>query len=364
MRVLIASGGTGGHIFPALCLADALAKIEHGIDISLAVSLKKAGKDILKGRDIRVYPISARPMPTGANIMRYLLFGFGLIGAIFSSIKILMNYKPDVVAGFGGYGSFPVIFSAKLMGIPTLIHEQNMAMGKANGVLSLFADRVAVSFAPREYSYKKKFVLTGNPVRDNLFNVPRKDAFSFFGLEDGPFTLLIMGGSQGSHAINKAAAESLSLFSDDDRRGLQVVHLAGEADCAWLKERYEREMVKARVFDFLEDMRYAYTVSDLVIARAGATTMAELAALGIASILIPYPYAAGHQTANAKMMESSGGCYLIEEKGLTPQGLYAAIMRLMKGRGLLKKMSADAARLGMPQAPAKLAGEVIRLGAK
>lgn len=376
MRILIASGGTGGHIFPALALAEALKKLDEKIEIHFVSSEKGQGCEILRRAGVDFHSISAAPLPEEINILRYIRFIKSLIKSLFESGRILKEVKPAVVVGFGGYSSFVVLLLASLVGIPTLIHEQNVIMGKANSALAFFAARVAISFPPANNFYKKKFVLTGNPIRENLFNTSQEDAFRFFKFsrqspalagpgagKKGPITLLIMGGSQGAHSINEAVAGMLGLFSENDRKRIQILHLSGAADRAWLEGIYKSENIDARVFDFLRDMRYAYSIAGLVIARAGAITIAELTALGVASILVPYPYAAGHQMANAKMLGNAGGCSIIEQNKLTPEGLYAAVEKLMEGQDILGKMRLNAKRMGRPYASVNLAEEVMKLSA-
>lgn len=345
MKVLIASGGTGGHIFPALALANSLKKLKANTEVSFAVSTKTVGRTILDSAGINGYEISAN-----------------LTKAILESAALLRRLRPDIVAGFGGYGSFAVVLCARLLGIPALIHEQNVLFGKANRVLSLFASRVAVSFPCADNNYSGgKFVVTGNPIREELLGLPAGDAFQFFNFEKGRFTLLIMGGSQGAQAINAASAGLALLFGQDEKKNLQIIHLSGSAERARLEWIYKNETIEARVFDFLKDMRYAYSVADLVIARAGATTVAELTALGRPSILIPYPYAAGHQAANAKVLEKAGGCYVIHQDELKPRGLYMLIKKLMDKRDILELMGRNARRIGAPGASENLAKEVMRL---
>lgn len=361
MRILITAGGTGGHLFPALSLAQELARREKDAQILFVISKGALAKEITASFDIDTFSISAAPFPSGLSLSRYFLFAINSARAIIESMGILRSFRPDAAVGFGGYSSFALIFCASLSAVPALIHEQNVIMGKANRALSFLARRIALSFPQNETSHNRKFVLTGNPIREDLLGGSKEEALKFFGLKEGIFTLLIMGGSQGSHAINEAASGLPGLFGEDEKDNIQIIHLAGSAENERLARVYSESGMDARVIPFLKDMRYAYKAADLVVARSGATTLAELCALGIASILVPYPYASGHQMANAKLLEEFGGCRIIEQEALSPILLYGEVKRLLRDRAGLERMRICARQLGRPRAASDLAEEVVKL---
>ena len=335
MRILIGSGSSGGHIFPAIALADELKNSKVEV---LLVLPRKALK--LKGWR------ACGPVEYihGANltfkINRSNIVGLGLLlwGGWESLLKVI-KFKPDVAVGFGSLNTLALMFWAWLFRIKTIIHEQNVIPGKANRLLSKFVDKVAVSFKQTANFLKipqGKIVLTGNPLRKSLVKIDKLKSLDFFGFQEGKFNILITGGSQGAHKLNSACLQALLNCPDRDR--LQVIHISGEADFAQLKRDYAASNIRHQVFDFFPEMQYAYSLADLVICRAGATTIAELQKFGLAALLVPYPFAYAHQWHNAKVLEAAGAAEIIPEDGSLAESLQAKLEQLIRNGQKLAAM--------------------------
>ena len=312
MKVLTVTGSSGGHIFPALSFLDTLSNKHKDIDILLVLPKK----NITHHRESLKYKLNYISISSVK-----LNFGFRNLGAILrffkgslESIIMLLIFRPDVVVGFGSLACIPMILFARLLRMKTLIHEQNVIPGRANRFLAKFTDRIAISFArTSDYfkGYTRKIIITGNPIRKELNRIDKNKALGFFGFRSGKFTILVMGGSLGSQRINSMFLKAVSAVPD--KSGFQVIHLTGMADYDFVKDSYKDLNINSRLFNFLEPMQYAYSACDLVISRAGATTVAEIIFFGLAAILIPYPFAYRHQTANAKVLENIGSGIIIQD---------------------------------------------------
>lgn len=352
MRILIACGGTGGHIFPGLSLAqelkerDAAEILLVGTDHPLEVKLFGSF-----GLPYRLMPV-AKPSADPAKFLKFLV---RFTAASLKSVKLLLDYKPDLVVGFGGYASFPICKFAALMGKPLFLHEQNREAGLANRLLAFLARRVAVSFKETERAFGKKAVFTGNPIRGKLLSVKKEDALEYYKLDPGKFTVLVMGGSQGSQKINMIVGGMLELLDEEEKKQINIIHVAGIENYNNMRKKYEGSGVDGCVCDFLEDIGYAYAMAGLIISRAGATALFEIAALGIPSIMIPYRFAGGHQYHNAAALEKAGAAIIMDEPGLTPQMLKDKIFELKNDRVKLSMMSDAAKRFAVPDAASRLA---------
>ena len=321
MRILIASGGTGGHLFPAIRLARELKA--RGMDkVLFATSCRNQDSAILKREHMRFCVLPVIPLQS-CNIFDILNFGWRLISDTIKSLFLLLSFRPEVVVGFGGYVSGPIVLLAALSGIKTVIHEQNVSPGKTNRVLARFVDRIAVSFSETRAYLKRfdsKIVVSGNLLRQGLKKTSSKK---------DTFTILTMGGSQGAHALNKLVPEAAGLINGDTKKDLEMVHISGSRECGEVANAYNNKGIKSRVIAFTEAMSDIYNECDFVISRAGATTVSELLFLGKPSILVPYPHAGGHQRLNAKVLEDAGIAVLLEEEGLTAEGLREWIVGFM-----------------------------------
>ncbi len=343
MKILIAAGGTGGHILPAMTLAREIKARNIG-RILFVISSRKQDRDIISGKgvDFAVLPITSLQ---SKSIFAVLGFVARLFAGTIASIALLLMFKPDAVVGFGGYVSGPVVLLAALAGVRTIIHEQNVYPGKANRILAKFVNKIAISFPEaRDYlkGFESKIIFSGNPLREGLKRDKRA------GLKED-FSALVIGGSQGAHRLNAVIPQAIGLMQDSRRNSLNVIHLAGKNEKEEVEKAYEKSQINYRVFSFTEHMTRLYNECDFVISRAGAMTVSELLALGMPAILVPYPYAGGHQRLNAIVLEKIGLGVILEEKDLTVPVMRDAILKLMD-RNILNNMSARAKNIETPDA--------------
>ena len=322
--IIIAAGGTGGHLYPGISLARELAR--RGFSPVFIVRENDPAGAILEREQFAFRAIPVRGMPRKISL-RFAAFFYFLIKGLFATYRVLKELKPEAVAGMGGYISFPAVFVARLMGIRTVIHEQNYIPGLANRILARFCNTVAVSFAQSaSFFNRSKTIVTGNPVRAGLFNVQPRDAYSSFGLDPARCTVLVFGGSLGASAINTAATGALGELSSVKEK-LQFIHLAGKRDADMVAAAYNSAGISACVRSYLHEIGLAYSAADLVICRAGATTVTELFFLNKKAVLIPYPYAtADHQHFNASLLVQSGQATEIRENELTSKLLAGHII--------------------------------------
>ena len=350
MRLLLAGGGTGGHLFPAVALAQLLLKQDKNSAVQFV------GTE--RGLEQRLLPKLGLPLATvdmvgvvGRGWRGKLELLPKLIKSLGQAKKILGNFKPDLVVGVGGYASVPVLLMAKMTGIPYLIHEQNAIPGLSNRLLGKGAKLICLSFAGSGSGFDPdKIQLTGNPLRQGLDNVPAEIP--------QPGKLLIFGGSRGARAINQAVMKMLPLLNDWTQRP-EILHQTGEADFQQVQQAYrEAGFDPKQVVSFIDDMASAYAEASLVICRAGATTLAELMVCQRPAILIPFPHAAGdHQTANAKALEAAGAAKLLPQSELTAEQLALLVMELLDDRSKLQYMAEQGSRLGFPGAAERILDE-------
>ena len=336
MRILIGTGTSGGHVFPALALAEALKA--KGQEVLLVLPRKEQGYSLGLPEGLALKTIPA--VVLSLRLDRKNLLGLWLfLASGWESLKIVLKFKPDVAVGFGSLNTAALIFWAWLMRAKTLIHEQNVQLGQANRLLAQLVDKVAVSFGQTQEGLKidpQRVALTGNPLRSGLLPVPRQSAGEFFGFKNEKTTILIVGGSQGSRRLNTVCQEFFPGYPAKDR--LQLIHICGQADLASLREQYSSGGLVYKAFDFLAQMQYAYSIADLVICRAGATTIAELQRFKIPAILVPYPFAYAHQLANARVLEKQGAAVIIRDEDFNPQTLGASLQRCLDDPGKLAAM--------------------------
>lgn len=322
MRILVVTGSSGGHIFPAVSLLESLRESDSSIELCLALPEKSVRNKIV---------------PAWCRV-EYLALSKPFRGLLASGL-LLFKFRPKIVVGFGTVNSFWIVLLAPFFGARALIHEQNVIPGRANRVLAYFAQKIAVSFPETEPYLKrreKKIVLTGNPLRRQLKKIDKAKAQEFFGLSSGRFTVLVMGGSQGSRSINRYFLEALSRAPF--KGPWQVIHIAGLKDYNLLYDNYKRLGVEFKLFPFLNEMEYAYSASDLVFSRAGATTIAELMFFKLAAVLIPYPFAYAHQFKNARVLERLGCAFVIDEGELSGEKLIGVFRELSGSADKLELM--------------------------
>lgn len=323
LKITFVCGRTLGHIFPALNIASRVINQAPKTEIQFIISKDQGFLDFLS--DFDKQPISIKPLCFKKDIfLRIWLF----LKSFFEAYAILNKFKPSLIVSFGSYVSFPVVILGKFLKIPIIIHEQNLVPGIANKVLFNLADYFAISFkdSNKFLPCSKKIFYSGILLRPGLKQYTKEAANSFFNLEPGVFTILIMGGSQGSHNINALFLESIKKFPN---KSLQIIHLCGRGDYAWLSGQYKDLGFRIYLAEFLKDISFAYSVADLVIARAGAMTISEIVFFKKPSILIPYPWASAHQMENAKILANiDQRCIILEEKILDCIKLTDNIMRI------------------------------------
>ena len=350
MNIVIAGGGTGGHVFPAIAIAKELKmKIAH-IKITFVGTARGIESKIVpkEGYDIRF--IKSEGL-VGKNIFRTIKSALKIPVALRDSKRILKELKPELVLGVGGYSSGPVVLCASMMGIPTMIHEQNTLPGLTNKLLGKFVDTVAVTyhesirFFPQEKTY-----LTGNPVRTEILKGDRGRGCKIFSLKKNLFTIFVFGGSLGATRINNAVSEALA-YLEPFKDKIQFLHQTGDRDLDAVKEAYRMREFKGTVVPFAYEMADAYAVADLIISRAGATTLAEMTACGKAAILVPYPFAAGnHQEVNARKLWDVGAAQMILDKELNGKTLSDSIKYLLQDPDAIGQMERISKSLGNPEA--------------
>jgi UDP-N-acetylglucosamine--N-acetylmuramyl-(pentapeptide) pyrophosphoryl-undecaprenol N-acetylglucosamine transferase len=345
MRMLVAGGGTGGHVFPGVALAEEVVTRHPANDVIFVGTAR--------GLEARVVPQAGFPIELievkglkGKGLVGLLLNLLLLPRAFLQSFRILQRWRPDVVIGVGGYASGPVVLAAWFMRIPTAIQEQNAIAGFTNRVLGRFVEAAFTAFpeAVRSFPRRKVYQL-GNPIRRQLMeNYMRPE------VEHPVPHLLVFGGSQGAHALNMRVIETLPHLADLRDR-VRITHQTGARDREQVEKGYRACGFEPDVREFISDMSSAYAAADLVVCRAGATTLAELTVCKKPAILVPFPAAAdNHQYVNAKSLVDAGAAVMIEERDLTGELLAAEIRAILASAERRERMARAAGRLGSPQA--------------
>jgi UDP-N-acetylglucosamine--N-acetylmuramyl-(pentapeptide) pyrophosphoryl-undecaprenol N-acetylglucosamine transferase len=353
MRVAIAGGGTGGHLFPGIAVAEEFRQRREDVEVIFI------GTE--KGLESRIIPREGYPIKLlrsegvlGKSLMRQIWALYRAVTAVFASMTFFRDARPDIVIGTGGYVSVGPVVAARLLQIPVLLMEQNMVPGLANRMLSKVADMVAVTYhESTRYFGRGKAVRAGNPVRKSVLKGDREKAMDLFSLEPGRLTVLVLGGSSGARKLNETLAGALGgLLSSRD--GIQFLHQTGQSDFERMKKAYRDMGFKAMVAPFIHQMAEAYAVADIVISRAGATTLAELTALGKPMLLVPYPHAAGHQEHNASKVVEVGGARLLREHELTAEVMAGHLRELYSSEELRGEMRRHSRTHGRGDAAARV----------
>ena len=363
---MIAGGGTGGHLFPAIAVAGELKDIDKGNDV-LFVGTKN-------GIEARILPEEGWPLKF---ITAGALKGRGISGIIkgllkaarglMESLSLIRHFGPDIILGVGGYVSAPLVLAGRLSGVKTAIHEQNAMPGLTNRILGKVVNKIFITYPESERFFPGfKVLVTGNPVRREI-----KEAFmKKKGAKDNkePFTLFIFGGSRGASSINRAVSELFTEMSVGGLKKMNIIHQTGLDDFERIRGMYEDRVgdgaINVEVFPFIKDMASAYRKADLVICRAGATTIAELIAAGKPSILVPYPFASDdHQRLNAKAMADNGAAVMVADGELDALRLGEEISRLYDHREALDSMGKKAKMMSSTDAAGLICRELISLAA-
>lgn len=341
--ILIMAGGTGGHIFPALAVADVLRA--EGWQVTWLGAPNSMEAELVPKHGYEVAWVRFSGL-RGKGMVRKLMLPLNLLVALWQSTVAMFRYRPDVVLGMGGYITFPGGVMAALLRKPLLIHEQNSVAGMSNKALAKLAQRVLSGFP----DVLQRAEWCGNPVRDSIAALP--DPLSRYGARGGALNVLVVGGSLGAKALNSCLPQALAGMAEAMRP--RVVHQTGKQNFAEVQQAYRQAGVAAEVKPFLDDMAQYYGWADVVICRAGALTVAELAAAGVASILIPFPFAVDdHQTGNARFLSGKGAAILLPQNELDPAHLAGLLTEMTRDKAL--SMAQAARALAQPAAAQRVA---------
>jgi len=358
VKVIITGGGTAGHVYPGLAIAEEIKKLDPESNILFVGTKKGLESTVVPQAGHLFETINIRGFKRKISFDTLATF-FIFFEACFKSIKILRSFRPDVVVGTGGYVSAPLVSTAILFRIPTIVHEQNSVPGLVNKVLGKWTDIVAVSFPASRKFFKRNCVITGNPVRKKILKSNQKESSNVFPVEPKRKNLLVFGGSQGSARINESLVEAYDKFRNFDN--LQIIHVTGKMNFRKIsndiksKEKPQDKLLYS-CYAYLDNIDKAYEISDLVFCRAGATTIAEITARGIPSILVPYPYATGgHQEKNARILEQKGAARLILDKDLNGDTVFNLVSDLIFDNKVLADMKKNSFKFGKPEAAFELA---------
>ena len=354
MNVVIACGGTGGHLFPGLAVAEVLRQRGHGV----LIFISEKEIDTLAVRDyadqFRFEKLPSVGMP---RVLSPAMLGFvrGFAASVQRCRLLYRDFRPDAVLGMGGFTSTAPMLAGRLMKLPTFIHESNAIPGKANRLNARLAKVVLLGFAEcAKFFPRSQTAVTGTPIRAGLRErLDPHTAQAIFGLHEGPEkkTLLVIGGSQGAHGINEAVTRA----APEWKSSLQVIHFTGREDEASVRAAYEAAGVSAYVAAFHHRMQEAYSAADFAIARSGAASLSELAYFGLPSLLVPYPFAAeDHQTFNAKIFTDAKAAVALKERETTADYLAKIVLEILRSPTKLSAMAAEARRLAPPDAAALL----------
>lgn len=361
IRVLIAAGGTGGHLYPGLAIAEEWMRTHPGSKVVFVGTSRGPETQAVPRAGFELRTISARGFPRRPSLGWFRAV-FGLGRALVQSFRMIVDLKPHVVVGTGSYVSAPVALIARLFGIPVIIQEQNSIPGATNRWLNLVATEVHISFVESRGYFRRKNNLrvSGNPIRRSLLQQDRLSAYEAFGLDPQKRTLFVFGGSRGAQSINRAVQGALELLKRLTQ--LQVIWQTGSDDFEAIRNRFENFPLRVRVFAYLDAIEKAYAVADLAICRAGAMTIAELAACGVPAILVPYPYATrDHQTHNARGLLDRDAAEVIADKDLDPEILAGKVEALLRDEPRLRRLARNARAFARIDAAQRIARSMEQL---
>lgn len=351
MRLMIAGGGTGGHLFPGVALADEAVRRDPATEVVFVGTERGIEARVLPGLgwNLELIRVSGLKTVGALGAVRGMV---RIPGALWQSRRVIKKFKPDVVVGVGGYASGPVVLMARMMGVPTAILEQNSIPGLANKILGKFVRAVFLAFEHTRGFFKAgKIQMSGNPIRAEIVAALEQPRGRAAGAAPRVF---VFGGSQGAMAVNELMVGAAALLAG---RGvaIDILHQTGERDLARTEEAYAAAGINAECRAFIEDMAAEYRAADLVISRSGATTVAELTVVGRPAVLIPYPFAAdNHQEINAKELAEAGAARVFRQDDLTAEALADAIAETLRDPETLARMGSAMKALGRPQAAASI----------
>ncbi len=365
MKYLLSGGGTGGHIYPALAIANEIKNQHNNAEILFVGTEKGLEAELVPKAGFNFKTIRVSGMPRRLNKESFIAIR-ELLHGLYEAKKIINQFKPDIVIGTGGYVSGPVVFMAKRKGIPVLIHEQNAFPGITNKILGAQADKIAVTFdeARKYFKHPERVVKTGNPIRKQILEVDKSMAYNKLKINpDKPF-IFSFGGSGGQKKLNDAFFEIIKNYKSSD--DYQLIHVTGSRMYDSFMNRIKDEKVvvneNIKIMPYFYEMPEALNIADLIVTSAGAITLAEISAVGAPSILIPKAYTAeNHQEYNARVFEENGAALLILEKDLTSKNLYNNIISLINDKNKLKTMSINSRKLSNIEAASKISAQIDEL---
>nr|WP_320010197.1 undecaprenyldiphospho-muramoylpentapeptide beta-N-acetylglucosaminyltransferase [uncultured Desulfobulbus sp.] len=358
MRLIVAGGGTGGHLFPGIAVATAMRKRVPGTQVRFIGTSRLLDQQTLSGLGFELAALECGGVK-GLGLTTRLRNLLQLPRAVLTARGMLRSFRPDLVFGVGGYVTGPVLLAARSLGIPIAIHEQNSVPGMANRLAGYLADRVFISLPCEPEFAPYKTLQTGNPVRDAILTAAQQEHHC-----TSVPTVLVLGGSQGAHRVNMLMLEAMEILVGQQQK-LNIIHQSGQADVLAVREGYARIGLQAEVSAFILDMAQVYGRADLAVSRAGATTLAELAVMGVPALLIPFPYAADdHQTKNGRYYENGRGCKVLPEGELSGEILARTISQYLQNMEELHNMSANMKTMAMPGATNRIVDECLRLAAR
>jgi len=362
-RVIVSGGGTGGHIFPAISIANAVRERWPGAEILFVGALGRMEMERVPAAGYRIIGLPVAGFDR-KNLLKNISVGWKLFKSMRQAKKIVKDFRPDVAVGVGGYASGPLLKAAAAAGVPTLLQEQNSYAGVTNKMLAKRAEVICVAYEGMERFFpKEKIVLTGNPCRQDLVITEQKrnEGYNFFGLDPARKTILMVGGSLGARTLNESIVAAFNKLGESD--DLQVIWQCGKYYYEEMQQLQRNGKIPANVhlFDFLSRMDYAYAVADLVISRAGAGSISEFSLLQKAVILVPSPNVAeDHQTHNAEALVRKDAALMVPDR-LASERLFDEAIRLVRDESRLQELSRNIASLAQPDSAGRIVDEIAKI---
>lgn len=363
MKIIISGGGTGGHIYPALAIAEGLKKTYEDVDILYIGTKNSLESELAPKSGFRFKTIRVKSLPRKINMKLFISIKELLLG-INDSKKIIKSFKPDVVIGTGGYVCGPIVYAAKKRNIPAIIHEQNAYPGITNKILSRYVDKVLVTFedSKKYFKFPEKVVNTGNPIREEILSTNKKQAYKNLSIREDKPLVLSFGGSGGQKSLN----ENFYRIIKSNNINFQLIHVTGKTHYKDFVDKLKQEGIKTtddiKILPYLHNMPEALNIADLIVTSAGAITLSEISAIGIPAILVPKSYTAeNHQEYNARSFEKNGAAIVILERELKWDELINEIEVLLKDKDKLKKMSNNSKNMGKYDSTQLILKEIDKL---
>lgn len=361
-RIVISGGGTGGHIYPAIGIAKELIQLDTDTEVIFVGGVDRLESTLVPQHGFRFLPISVAGFPRKFT-WRWIPVIYKVCSGLAKSFSLLRKLKPNIVLGTGGYVCGPVLFAAVLLGIPTVIQEQNAAPGITNRILARWAKTIYLAFETDSSLFpNEKTKVIGNPIRQTIGTAERiHETYDSLGLDPQRKTVFVMGGSQGAQAINQNVEDALDDLAPFNQQ-LQFVHQTGTADYKAVKARYETSSLRHVVQPYFDPIEMIYSIADLMVCRAGGMTIAEITACGIPAIFIPLPTAAGdHQKLNAQVIADAGAGIVLHQHKLTGSKLAKKIIEVIDNPEKHQRMANQSRKLGNPRAGEKIAQSILSL---